>query len=125
MRVRVDTRNRATESDLCQVCVNGPHPRNSSQQNGSELMVPKLQDQEEYQEGREVFLRSHTSLFGSGFSCSIFWAREYPVTKVDRMSGVEASTAFDVYQWLREVCSMKLLQTPIILGGQEHLCSNQ
>ena len=47
-----------------------------------------------------------------------FWAREYPVTKVAEDVGVETSTACDVYQWLREVCSTKLLQTPILLGGQ-------
>ena len=30
---------------------------------------------------------------------------------------VHRSTAIDVYQWLREVCSTKLLSSPIILGG--------
>ena len=30
---------------------------------------------------------------------------------------VSNHTACDIYQWLREVCSTKLLQTPIILGG--------
>ena len=28
-----------------------------------------------------------------------------------------SKTAIDVYQWLREVCSTKLLATPIKLGG--------
>ena len=30
---------------------------------------------------------------------------------------VDKHTAIDVYQWLREVCTTKLLQTPTILGG--------
>ena len=25
--------------------------------------------------------------------------------------------AIDIYQWLREVCSTKLIQSPVILGG--------
>jgi len=30
---------------------------------------------------------------------------------------VDRHTAIDIYQWLREVCSTKLLSNPIILGG--------
>ena len=30
---------------------------------------------------------------------------------------MDKGTAIDVYQWFCEVCSTKLLQTPIILGG--------
>ena len=30
---------------------------------------------------------------------------------------VDKNTAVDVYRWLREVCSTKLLQSNIILGG--------
>ena len=29
----------------------------------------------------------------------------------------DKNTAYDVYRWLREVCSTKHLATPIILGG--------
>ena len=47
-----------------------------------------------------------------------FWSREYPVTCVAEDVGIDSSTACDVYQWLREVCSTKLLGTPIVLGGQ-------
>ena len=47
-----------------------------------------------------------------------FWARDYPVTSVAEDVGIDSSTACDVFQWLREVCSTKLLQTPIVLGGQ-------
>ena len=45
------------------------------------------------------------------------WAREYPVTDVSEEAEVHIETAIDIFQWLREVCSTKLLQTPIILGG--------
>ena len=30
---------------------------------------------------------------------------------------VNKETAIKLFQWLREVCSTKLLQTPILLGG--------
>ena len=30
---------------------------------------------------------------------------------------VQSRTAVDNYQWFREVCTTKLLQTPILLGG--------
>ena len=43
--------------------------------------------------------------------------REYPVTKVSEDIGIDSSTACDVFQWLREVCTTKLLQKPIVLGG--------
>ena len=45
------------------------------------------------------------------------WARQYPVTDVAEEAEVELHTAIDIYQWLREVCSTRLLQAPIVLGG--------
>ena len=45
------------------------------------------------------------------------WARQYHVTDVSEEAEVHIETAIDIFQWLREVCSTKLLQTPIILGG--------
>ena len=42
------------------------------------------------------------------------WARDCPVTDETE---VDKHTAINVYQWLREVCNTKLLQTPTILGG--------
>ena len=45
------------------------------------------------------------------------WAWEFPVTSTDQLAEVEKKTAIDVYQWLREVCSAKLVNTPCILGG--------
>ena len=45
------------------------------------------------------------------------WARDYPVTDVAEEAEISRSTAIDVFQWLREVCTTKLLQNPIQLGG--------
>ena len=46
------------------------------------------------------------------------WVRQYPVTDVAEEAEVELHTAIDIFQWLREVYSTRLLQTPIVLGGQ-------
>ena len=45
-----------------------------------------------------------------------WWSREYPVTDAARIAEVDENTAVDVYRWLREVYSTKLLATPILLG---------
>ena len=45
------------------------------------------------------------------------WARQYPVTDAMEEAVVDKRTAIDIYQWLREVCTTKLLSSPIILGG--------
>ena len=41
------------------------------------------------------------------------WARQYPVTDAAQKAEVDKDkgTAIDAYQWFREVCSIKLLQT--------------
>ena len=39
-----------------------------------------------------------------------------PVTSGCKEAKVASKTAIDVYQWLKEVCSTKLLATPIKLG---------
>ena len=46
-----------------------------------------------------------------------FWSRQLPVTDAELQLEISRSTAIDIYQWLREVCSTKLLTTPIVLGG--------
>ena len=51
------------------------------------------------------------------FIAMVWWSREYPVTEMAQEAEVAENTACDIYQWLREVCSTKLLQTPIVLGG--------
>ena len=43
--------------------------------------------------------------------------RVYPVSDAAKEADVDRGTAIDVYRWLREVCSTKLLSTPIVLGG--------
>ena len=40
-----------------------------------------------------------------------------PITTACKEAEVASKTAIDVYQWLREVCSTKLLTTPIKFGG--------
>ena len=45
------------------------------------------------------------------------WAWHYPVSDVAEEAKVQQSTAVDIFQWLRKVCSTKLVQIPIILGG--------
>ncbi len=42
------------------------------------------------------------------------WVRNYPVTDAAEEAEVDAGTAVDIFQWLREVA---LLATPIVLGG--------
>ena len=46
------------------------------------------------------------------------WARNYSLTDAAEELEVDAGTAVDSFQWFRDVCSIKLLHTPIILGGQ-------
>ena len=47
-----------------------------------------------------------------------FWVRQYPVTDAHEEAEVGEHTAIDIYQWLRKVCSQKLLGDPqIVLGG--------
>ncbi len=46
-----------------------------------------------------------------------FWSRECPVGDAAEQVGISGRVAIDIYQWLREVCTEKLLRTRIILGG--------
>ena len=46
-----------------------------------------------------------------------WWLQEYPVTDAKVAAEVDVGTAVDVYQWLSEVCSTKLLGMTITLGG--------
>ena len=46
------------------------------------------------------------------------WVRQYPVTDACEEVEVDQRTGIDVYQWLREVCSQRLISDPpIVLGG--------
>ena len=62
------------------------------------------------------FSKSHLSL-QKWLLMMYLWARQYLVTDVMEEAEVERCTAIDMYQWLREVCSTKLLSSPVILGG--------
>ena len=46
-----------------------------------------------------------------------WWMREYPSGDAAEEAKVSVDTAGNVYQWLREVCTTKLLPNPIELGG--------
>ena len=48
-----------------------------------------------------------------------WWIRQYPVGDAAEEAKVSRETAINVYQWLREVCSTKLLAIPIVLGGPQ------
>ena len=45
------------------------------------------------------------------------WARETPVTSVPDLVKLTEKTAIQMYQFLRDVCSWKLLNDPCLLGG--------
>ena len=45
------------------------------------------------------------------------WSISMPVTIACKEADVASKIAIDRYQWLREVCSTRLLTTPIKLGG--------
>jgi len=47
----------------------------------------------------------------------VLWAKDTPVTDTIDGAEIDTHTGVDIYQWLWEVCTTKLLQTPIILGG--------
>ena len=46
-----------------------------------------------------------------------WWSRNYPVTDAASEAEVSEASACAVYKWLREVCTTRLLQSPIRLGG--------
>ena len=46
-----------------------------------------------------------------------WWLHEFPVTDAKTAAEIYVGTAVDVYRWLREVCSTKLLGMTITLGG--------
>ena len=73
-------------------------------------------DSEKVHSRWDFFRSSHLTL-QKWFLLMYWWSREYSVTEVAKVAEVDVNTAVDVYRWLREVCSTKLLQTPIVLGG--------
>ena len=49
-----------------------------------------------------------------------WWVREYWVTQTVEEADVSKHIAVGVYQWIREVCSTKLMSQSIQLGGPGH-----
>ena len=47
----------------------------------------------------------------------LWWSREYLVIEMSREAEITEGTAYEIYQWLCEVCSTNLLGTQIVLGG--------
>ena len=46
-----------------------------------------------------------------------WWARKYALKDAADEAGITTVSVCAIYQWLREVCSSKLLQSPVRLGG--------
>ena len=46
-----------------------------------------------------------------------FWARQFPATDATEEAKLSVRVIIDMYQWFHEVCSTKLLQIPVVLGG--------
>ena len=65
----------------------------------------------------DSFFSNSRLILQQWFLLMYWWARQYPVTDAANEAGVDRGTACDVYRWLREVCSTRLLQTRIVLGG--------
>ena len=82
----------------------------------SGLYCPKCKAQKSLQEG-SFFAKSRMKL-KQWLMLMYMWAREYPIKDAQEEARVSKKTAIDVYQWLREVCSSALLQTPIKLGAR-------
>ena len=45
-----------------------------------------------------------------------YWSKEFPVKDAADDANIHKNTACGVYRWLREVCSTKLPESPIVLG---------
>lgn len=45
------------------------------------------------------------------------WSRDHPVCDAADNAEISEKTAIQIYQFFRDVCSTKLLQSPIVLGG--------
>ena len=52
-----------------------------------------------------------------------WWCRQYPVTDAAEEAKVSKVTAIQCYQYLRDICSWRLLNrdAPLLLGGSGHI----
>ena len=78
-----------------------------------------LNVKDERRSGRAVFFWKSKLPLKKWLLIIHFWSiyRQLPVTDAELQLEISRSTAIDIYQWLREDCSTKLLSTPIVLGG--------
>ena len=54
-----------------------------------------------------------------------WWVRQYPITQEACECEVAKGTAVDVYQWLREICSWRLINhDDLRLGGSTAVMTN-
>ena len=79
-------------------------------------MPPHLQGKNVIRAG-SFFSKSHLTL-QQWMMLIHYWSRQNSVCDAAESSGVGKNTAIDVYQWLREVCSTRLINDgPVRLGG--------
>ena len=76
---------------------------------------PSCKTRKTIQEG-SFFKKSHISL-KQWLLLIHLWTKYSPVTSAAEDLEISRPSVVDAYQWLREVCSTKLLQAPIKLGG--------
>ena len=67
--------------------------------------------------GQESFFHNSKLCLQTWLMMIWFWSISFPVTKAATQAKIAESSAGNIYQWLRDVCSWKLLQNQIILGG--------
>ena len=83
---------------------------------GESWWCPRCKTQKSIRDG-SFFSKSRITL-QNWLLIMYWWARQFPVTDTAEDAQVEEKTAIDVYQWLREVCSTRLIRDgPAILGG--------
>lgn len=64
-----------------------------------------------------LYIPPHQVTLQKWLLVTFLWAREYLVSGAAKDSEVSQRMTIDVYQWFREVCTKRLLITPIVLGG--------
>ena len=107
------SKRRSQDCSACNVSMR--HGRRSDVTDGLVWRCPQCKTTRSIREG-SFFTKSRLSL-QKWTILLLYWARQFPVKDAGQDAEVHKNTACDVYRWLREICSTKLLQSPIILGG--------
>ena len=81
----------------------------SDSSDGVSWYCPQCYTRKSIRDG-SFFSNSHLSL-QKLLLIMYLWARQYPVTDAMEDAVVDKRTAIDIYQWLREVCTTKLLSS--------------